>query len=43
LSRVQMGIQATEKMGQLAKAFGQGGLFRISVGPDGMVKIIREA
>jgi len=43
LSRVQMGIQATEKMGQLAKIFGQGGLFRVNVGPDGMVKIIREA
>jgi hypothetical protein len=42
LSRVRMGIQAMEKMGQLAEVFGQGGLFRVIVGPDGMVKIIRE-
>jgi SAM-dependent methyltransferase len=43
LSRVRMGAQAMEKMGQLAKVFGEGGLFRVNVGPDGMVKIIREA
>jgi SAM-dependent methyltransferase len=42
LHRVQMGAQAMEKMGQLAKAFGGGGVFRVNVGTDGMVKIIRE-
>jgi SAM-dependent methyltransferase len=43
LSRVQMGIQATEKMGQFAKIFGEGGQFRVNLGPDGMLSIIREA
>jgi SAM-dependent methyltransferase len=41
--RMRMGMQAVDKMGQLAAAFGQGGLFRVSVGPDGVVKILREA
>jgi hypothetical protein len=43
LSRMHMGMQAMEKMGQLAKAFGRGGLFRVDVGPHGKVKIVREA
>jgi SAM-dependent methyltransferase len=43
LFRVQMGIEAMKKMDQLAKEFREGGLFRVDVGPDGMVKIIREA
>jgi SAM-dependent methyltransferase len=42
LERVQMGIQAMEKMGQLAKIFGQGGVFRVEAGRDGM-RITREA
>jgi SAM-dependent methyltransferase len=42
LFRMRLGMQAMEKMGQLAQAFGQGGLFRVSVGSDGVVEIIRE-
>jgi SAM-dependent methyltransferase len=42
LFRMRMGMQAVEKMGQLARAFGQGGLFRVEVGSDGMVKIMRQ-
>jgi SAM-dependent methyltransferase len=41
--RVQLGMQAMEKMGQLAKVFGQGGLFRVTVDADGMIKSIAEA
>jgi hypothetical protein len=41
--RVQLGMQAMEKMGQLAKVFGQGGLFRVTVDADGMIKGIAEA
>lgn len=42
LHRMQIGMQAVAKMAQLAKAFGQGGVFRVHVGPDGTTKIIRD-
>jgi SAM-dependent methyltransferase len=41
LGRVQMGVQAMEKLGQLAKVLGPGGLFRVTVGPDGITNISR--
>jgi SAM-dependent methyltransferase len=37
--RVEMGMQAMAKMAQLAKLFGQGGLFRVTVGPNGITDI----
>jgi SAM-dependent methyltransferase len=43
LFRVQTGMQAMEKMGQLAKVFGQGGLFRVTVDLNGMIKTISKA
>ena len=42
LHRMHIGMQAVGKMGQLAQAFGQGGLFRVTVAPDGTAKITRE-
>jgi hypothetical protein len=41
--RVRLGMQAMEKMGQLAKVFGQGGLFRVTVDTEGMIKSISKA
>jgi hypothetical protein len=43
LYRMRVGMQAIEKMGQLAEAFGEGGLFRLNVGGDGRVKVVGEA
>ena len=42
LHRMHIGIHAVGKMGQLAEAFGQGGLFRVTVASDGTVRITRE-
>jgi SAM-dependent methyltransferase len=42
LHRMHIGVQAVGKMSQLADAFGKGGLFRVTVAPDGMMKITRE-
>jgi SAM-dependent methyltransferase len=43
LFRMQMGMQAVEKLGQLATVFGQGGLFRVTVSSDGSVTSISKA
>jgi SAM-dependent methyltransferase len=43
LFRMHMGMQAMERTRQLTKAFGQGGLFRVNMGPDGILSIAREA
>jgi SAM-dependent methyltransferase len=42
LSRVQMGMQAMEQMGQLAKLVGQGGLFHVTVGAHGTMNFSRK-
>jgi SAM-dependent methyltransferase len=42
LLRARIGMQAMEKMNQLANAFGRGGLFRVSVDPNGMVSVSRQ-